>query len=102
MKKDSSEKCVCRVDRCGCAPRRRFMGQEKKRQPRAAPKLCTSAILKWTPIFKGCELATVAGDPSGRRGAIRGAPSVRLMEPRFPAHWHPTDENANRVEGDLF
>src|SRR6266699_1770733 len=37
--------------------------QEKKDSP-APPKIMHFGDLKWTPIIKGCDLATVAGDPS--------------------------------------
>jgi len=96
MKKDSSEKCVCRVDRCGCA-HGGGLWPRKKRQPRAAQN-CALGDLKWTPIFKGCDLATVAGDPSAE-----GAPFVVRLRcadgAKIPAHWHPTDENATVLKG---
>ena len=57
-----------------------------------------SADLKWTPIIKGCELASVAGDSSAD-----GAPfTLRLRcaaGTKIPAHWHPTDENVTVLEG---
>src|SRR5260221_396502 len=54
-------------------------GQEKKDSP-APPKIVHFGDLKWTPIFKGCDLATVAGDPSARHSwCAFGA----LTEPRF-------------------
>src|SRR5437016_14341081 len=37
--------------------------QEKKDSP-APPKIMHFGDLKWTPIMKGCDVATVAGDPS--------------------------------------
>jgi len=53
--------------------------------------------LKWTPIIKGCDLATVAGDPSAE---VRHSwcASGALMEPRS-GHWHPTDENVTVLKG---
>jgi quercetin dioxygenase-like cupin family protein len=72
-------------------------GQEKKDSP-APPKIMHFGDLKWTPIFKGCELATVAGDPSAE-----GAPFVVRLRcadgAKIPAHWHPTDENATVLKG---
>ena len=72
-------------------------GQEKK-ESAAAPKIMHFGDLKWTPIFKGCELATVAGDPSAE-----GAPFVVRLRcadgAKIPAHWHPTDENATVLKG---
>ncbi len=56
-------------------------GQEKKDNS-APPKIMHFGDLKWTPIIKGCDLATVAGDPSAE-----GTPFVirlgALTEPRF-------------------
>jgi anti-sigma factor ChrR (cupin superfamily) len=71
--------------------------QEKKDVP-APPKIMHFGDLKWTPIFKGCDLATVTGDPSAE-----GAPFVVRLRcvdgARIPAHWHPTDENATVLKG---
>ena len=72
-------------------------GQEKKDSP-APPKIVHFGDLKWTPIFKGCDLATVAGDPSAE-----GTPFVVRLRcidgAKIPAHWHPTDENATVLKG---
>ena len=72
-------------------------GQEKKDSP-AAPKIMHFGDLKWTPIIKGCDLATVAGDPSAE-----GAPFVVRLRcvdgAKIPAHWHPTDENVTVLKG---
>ena len=71
--------------------------QEKKDSP-AAPKIMHFGDLKWTPIIKGCDLATVAGDPSAE-----GTPFVVRLRcvdgAKIPAHWHPTDENATVLKG---
>jgi len=71
--------------------------QEKKDSP-AAPKIMHFGDLKWTPIIKGCDLATVAGDPSAE-----GAPFVVRLRcadgAKIPAHWHPTDENVTVLKG---
>ena len=72
-------------------------GQEKKDNP-APPKIMHFGDLKWMPIFKGCDLATVAGDPSAE-----GAPFVVRLRcvdgAKIPAHWHPTDENVTVLKG---
>ena len=72
-------------------------GQEKKDSP-APPKIMHFGDLKWTPIFKGCDLATVAGDPSAE-----GTPFVVRLRcvdgAKIPAHWHPNDENVTVLKG---
>jgi anti-sigma factor ChrR (cupin superfamily) len=72
-------------------------GQEKKDSP-VAPKIMHFGDLKWTPIIKGCDLATVAGDPSAD-----GTPFVVRLRcvdgAKIPAHWHPTDENVTVLKG---
>src|SRR5262249_526383 len=54
--------------------------------------------LKWTPIMKGCDMATVSGDPNGE-----GTPFVIRLKCAagtvIPAHWHPTDENVTALSG---
>src|SRR6266581_1518719 len=71
--------------------------QEKKDSP-APPKIMHFGDLKWTPIIKGCDLATVAGDPSAE-----GTPFVVRLRcvdgAKIPAHWHPTDENVTVLKG---
>jgi len=72
-------------------------GQEKKDNPEP-PKIMHFGDLKWTPIIKGCDLATVSGDPSAD-----GAPFVVRLRcvdgAKIPAHWHPTDENVTVLKG---
>ncbi len=71
--------------------------QEKKVSP-AVPKILHYGDLKWTPIIKGCDLASVAGDSD-----VEGAPFVMRLRcvdgTKIPAHWHPTDENATVLKG---
>jgi hypothetical protein len=71
--------------------------QEKKDSP-APPKIMHFGDLKWTPIIKGCDLATVAGDSSAE-----GTPFVVRLRcvdgAKIPAHWHPTDENVTVLKG---
>ena len=56
------------------------------------------ADLKWSPIMKGCELASLAGDMNAE-----GAPFVLRLrcaaDTRIPAHWHPTDETVTVLQG---
>jgi quercetin dioxygenase-like cupin family protein len=64
----------------------------------AAHKIVRAADLKWTPIIKGCELATVSGDPNTEGSAF----VIRLRcadGAKIPAHWHPTDENVTVLKG---
>jgi quercetin dioxygenase-like cupin family protein len=72
-------------------------GQDKK-EGGDAHKIVHYGDLKWTPIFKGCDLATVSGDTNGE-----GTPFVvriRCVDgAKIPAHWHPTDENATVLKG---
>jgi anti-sigma factor ChrR (cupin superfamily) len=71
---------------------------QEKKESAAAPKIMHFGDLKWTPIFKGCDLASVAGDPSAE-----GTPFVVRLRcvdgAKIPAHWHPTDENATVLKG---
>jgi anti-sigma factor ChrR (cupin superfamily) len=72
-------------------------GQEKK-ESTAPPKIMHYGDLKWTAIMKGCDVATVAGDPNAE-----GTPFVMRLRcvdgAKIPAHWHPTDENATVLKG---
>ncbi len=56
--------------------------------------------LKWTPIIKGCDVASVSGDFT-----VEGAPFVLRLKcaegTKIPAHWHPTDENVTVLKGTL-
>src|SRR6267154_1714170 len=71
---------------------------QEKKESAAPPKIMHFGDLKWMPIFKGCDLATVAGDPSAE-----GAPFVVRLRcvdgAKIPAHWHPTDENVTVLKG---
>jgi quercetin dioxygenase-like cupin family protein len=72
-------------------------GQEKSAAV-SSHGIVRPADLKWTPIIKGCDMATVNGDPS-----VEGVPfALRLRctaGTRIPAHWHPTDENVTVLQG---
>jgi anti-sigma factor ChrR (cupin superfamily) len=71
---------------------------QEKKESAAPPKITHFGDLKWTPIFKGCDLASVSGDPSAE-----GTPFVVRLRcvdgAKIPAHWHPTDENATVLKG---
>jgi anti-sigma factor ChrR (cupin superfamily) len=71
---------------------------QEKKDSSAPPKIMHFGDLKWTPIIKGCDLATVAGDPSAE-----GTPFVVRLRcvdgAKIPAHWHPTDENVTVLKG---
>ncbi len=71
---------------------------QEKKESAAPPKVMHFGDLKWTPIIRGCDLATVAGDPSAE-----GAPFVVRLRcadgAKIPAHWHPTDENVTVLKG---
>ena len=72
-------------------------GQEKK-EGTEAHKIVHFGDLKWTPIIKGCDIATVAGDPEaeGAQFVIR----IRCADgAKVPAHWHPTDEYLTVLKG---
>ncbi len=63
-----------------------------------AHKIVHFGDLKWTPIIKGCEVASVDGDMNAD-----GAPFVLRLRcadgAKIPAHWHPTDENVTVLKG---
>jgi anti-sigma factor ChrR (cupin superfamily) len=71
---------------------------QEKKESDSAHKIVHSGDLKWTPIIKGCELASVSGDPNAD-----GAPFVLRLRcvdgAKVPAHWHPTDENVTVLKG---
>ncbi len=71
---------------------------QEKKETDSAHKIVRYGDLKWTGIIKGCEIATVAGDPSaeGSQFVIR----LKCADgAKVPAHWHPTDENVTVLKG---
>jgi quercetin dioxygenase-like cupin family protein len=72
-------------------------GQEKK-EIEAAHKIVHYGDLKWTPIIKGCDIATVEGDFN-----VEGQPFVIRFRcadgAKTPPHWHPTDEYVTVLKG---
>jgi anti-sigma factor ChrR (cupin superfamily) len=71
---------------------------QEKKESDSAHKIVHFGDLKWTGIIKGCEIATVAGDPSaeGTQFVIRLKCSDGA---KVPAHWHPTDEYLTVLKG---
>ena len=63
-----------------------------------AHKIVHFGDLKWTPIIKGCDVASVDGDMNAE-----GTPFVIRIRcadgSKIPAHWHPTDENVTVLKG---
>jgi len=88
---------VCVVMVAAVAITMTVRSQEKKEMPEM-PKILHYGDLKWTPIMKGCELASLAGDFNAE-----GAPFVVRLRcadgSKIPAHWHPTDENVTVLKG---
>ena len=100
MKKDHVT-CICAlVAAFAFAGAARVYSQETQAKKDAfdAHKIVHFGDLKWTPIFKGCDLAPVAGDPESE-----GSPFVVRLRcadgSKIPAHWHPTDENVTVLKG---
>ena len=77
----------------------RVYSQDKK-DTGDAHKIVHFGDLKWTPIIKGCDVASVDGDMNAD-----GTPFVLRLRcadgSKIPAHWHPTDENVTVLKGTL-
>lgn len=71
---------------------------QEKKESGEAHKIVHFGDLKWTPIIKGCDLASVSGDSNAE-----GTPFVVRLRcadgAKIPAHWHPTDENVTVLKG---
>jgi quercetin dioxygenase-like cupin family protein len=71
---------------------------QEKKEAAGGHGIVHTADLKWTPIFKGCELASVSGDMNAD-----GTPFVLRLRcaagTKIPAHWHPTEENVTVLKG---
>ena len=89
--------CICTLAVATLAAGPRMYSQEKK-EAADAQKIVHFGDLKWTPIIKGCDLASVAGDPNAE-----GTPFVVRLRctdgAKIPAHWHPTHENVTVLKG---
>ena len=74
--------------------------QDKPEKKDAAEvhKIVHFGDLKWTPIIKGCDLASVSGDfnAEGEPFVLR----IRCTDgTRIPAHWHPGNESVTVLKG---
>jgi quercetin dioxygenase-like cupin family protein len=71
---------------------------QEKKEAAGGHGIVHTTDLKWTPIIKGCELASVAGDMNAE-----GTPFVLRLRcaagAKIPAHWHPTEENVTVLKG---
>ena len=71
---------------------------QEKKEAAGGHGIVHTADLQWTPIIKGCELASVSGDMNAD-----GTPFVLRLRCRagtkIPAHWHPTEENVTVLKG---
>ncbi len=89
--------CICALAVATVAAGPRMYSQEKK-EAGDTHKIVHFGDLKWTPIIKGCDLASVAGDSNAE-----GTPFVVRLRcadgAKIPAHWHPTDENVTVLKG---
>jgi quercetin dioxygenase-like cupin family protein len=74
------------------------MYSQDKNEAGNAHKIVHFGDLKWAPIIKGCDVASVDGDMNAE-----GTPFVIRIRcadgSRIPAHWHPTDENVTVLKG---
>jgi quercetin dioxygenase-like cupin family protein len=89
--------CICAFALAALAIGPRMHSQEKK-EAAGMHKIVHYGDLKWTPIIKGCDLATVEGDSSAEGASyvlrLRCADGTKI-----PAHWHPGDENVTVLKG---
>jgi len=71
---------------------------QEKKDPGGGHGIVHTADLKWSPIIKGCDLASVSGDKDadGAQFVIRLRCAAGT---KIPAHWHPTDENVTVLKG---
>jgi quercetin dioxygenase-like cupin family protein len=71
---------------------------QEKKDAGEAHKIVHFGDLKWTPIIKGCDVASVDGDMNAE-----GTPFVLRLRcadgSKIPAHWHPRDENVTVLKG---
>ena len=71
---------------------------QEKKEAAGGHGIVHTADIKWTPIIKGCEVASVSGDMNAD-----GIPFVMRLRcaagTKIPAHWHPTEENVTVLKG---
>jgi len=83
---------------CGIAILAVGAKSQEKKESEAAHKIVHFGDLKWTPIIKGCDIASVDGDfnAEGQPFVIR----FRCADgAKTPPHWHPTDEYVTVLKG---
>lgn len=74
------------------------LGFAQEKKDAGAHGIVHTADLKWSPLIKGCEVASVSGDMNAD-----GSPFVLRLRcaagTKIPAHWHPTEENVTVLKG---
>ena len=73
---------------------------QEKKEGVEVHKIVHFGDLKWTPIIKGCDLASVSGDfnAEGQPFVLR----IRCVDgSKIPAHWHPGDESVTVLKGSF-
>lgn len=74
------------------------LSSQEKKESADAHKIVHFGDLKWTPIIKGCDIASVDGDFN-----VEGQPFVIRFRcadgAKTPPHWHPTDEYVTVLKG---
>jgi hypothetical protein len=97
MKKDRVT-CICALATILVIVGAARMYSQDKKDAGDAHKIVHFGDLKWTPIIKGCDVASVDGDMNAD-----GTPFVLRLRcadgSKIPAHWHPTDENVTVLKG---
>jgi quercetin dioxygenase-like cupin family protein len=80
------------------AARMYSQGKPDKKDSGETHKIVHFGDLKWTPIIKGCDIASLSGDLNAE-----GQPFVlrfRCVDgAKTPPHWHPTDEYVTVLKG---
>ena len=71
---------------------------QEKKEASGGHGIVHTADLKWSPIIKGCDLASLGGDlnADGELFVLRLRCAAGT---KIPAHWHPTDENVTVLKG---
>jgi quercetin dioxygenase-like cupin family protein len=92
--------CICALGATLAVAGVTRMYSQDKNEAGNAHKIVHFGDLKWAPIIKGCDVASVDGDMNAE-----GTPFVIRIRcadgSRIPAHWHPTDENVTVLKGTL-
>ena len=92
--------CMCALAAAFAVARSTAIYGQDKKDAVDTHKIVHFGDLKWTPIIKGCDVASVDGDMNAE-----GTPFVLRLRcadgSKIPAHWHPTDENVTVLKGTL-